>query len=198
MPATQSTDLATRIKRTWRNGCLEVIQAIANGELGIKTLERISKLPAPAQPKELVRLLKERKANAERQAAWRADPRRGRAVFASQRYAEARARHLRRIGMRASAELQAAYQEGRLSLRAYDQLSKRSPSQQKKAVEFDRNKEQAQTKAAAAIRKVLARKLRCIDLGLVARAIIASIRSVSASHSRTRSVSHAASNRHHH
>ena len=173
----QSSDRVARVNRIRRRGCAQLIETLSRGELGIKMLERISKLPTPGQSKELVRLLEERKANAERQAAWRADPRRGRAVFASQSYAEARARRLRRIERRATAELQEAYQEGRLSLRAYDQLSKLPAVRQKKAVESDRNKEQAQTQAAAAIRRVLARKVQRIDLGLVAAAIIASIRS---------------------
>jgi hypothetical protein len=74
-------------------------------------------------------------------------------------------------------DLRAAFSDGRLSLRAYDQLSKLSPVRQRQAIELDRNKERAQNLAALTIRSVLANKPPRIDLGLIAAAIIASIRS---------------------
>jgi hypothetical protein len=177
MQAAQSPDRAARINRIKSRGCPEIIQALNRGELGLKTLERISRLPAPEQSIELARLVEARKANAQRQAAWRADPRRGTAVFASQSYEAARKRRLRRIAKRATAELTQAYEEGRLSLRAYDLVSRRSPSQQRKTVMSDRVQEQAQNLAAAAIRRVLTHKEQPIDLMQIASAIIASIRS---------------------
>jgi hypothetical protein len=73
--------------------------------------------------------------------------------------------------------LKEAYDEGRLSLRAYDRLSKLSPLRQRQAVALERNKEQALNVAAAAISSVLANKPQRIDLGLIAAAIIASIHS---------------------
>ena len=73
-------------------------------------------------------------------------------------------------------ELVAAYEEGRLSLRAYDLLSRRSPSLQKKAIRSDRHKEQAQSLAALTIRAVLAKEPQRIDLGLIAAKIITAIR----------------------
>ena len=152
----QSSDRTARVKRIRCRGCPQIIEALNRGELGIKTLERLSRLPAQKQSKELARCLEHRRAKRERQAAWRANPGRGKAVFASQSYAEARARRLRRIAKRASAELKEAYREGRLSLRQYDLLSKLSPHRQRKAIELERNKERAQTLAAAAIRSVLA------------------------------------------
>jgi hypothetical protein len=106
------------------------------------------------------------------------DFRRGKALYASQGYVEARARRLRRISKRATAELKEAYDEGRLSLRAYDRLSKLSSLRQRQAVALERNKEQAQNQAAAAIRAVLAHKEQRIDLMQIASAIIVSIRSV--------------------
>ena len=123
MQIARSSDRASRIKRIKNRGCPEVIQALDRGELGIKTLERLSKFSPRKQSIELARLLQER----ERQAAWRANPRRGKAVFPSQSYAEARARRLRRIERRATPELVRAYGEGRLSLRQYEKLSKFSP-----------------------------------------------------------------------
>jgi hypothetical protein len=54
--------------------------------------------------------------------------------------------------------------------------ARRSPIQQKKAVELDRNKEQAQNlAAAAAIKSLLAQKPQRIDLVLLASQIIHSI-----------------------
>jgi hypothetical protein len=172
----QSSDRAARIKRIRRRGCPEVIQTLERGELGIKSLERLTRLPASKQSKELVRLLEERKTKRERQAAWRATPRCGAALFASQGYEEARKRRLRRIQRRATAELQEAYQEGRLSLRAYDRISKLSAQRQRKTIMSDRQREQAQTQAVLTIRAVLAQQPQRIDLGLIARKIIASIR----------------------
>ena len=171
-----AADSAARINRIKSRACPEIIQALNRRELGIKTLERISRLPVSKQSIELVRCLEARKANAQRQATWRADPRAGKTPFASQSYGEARARRLRRIERRATPELQAAYQERRLSLRAYDQLSKLSPARQRKAIHFDRNKERAQTQAALTIRAVLAQHPQRIDLGLIARKIISAIR----------------------
>jgi hypothetical protein len=83
---------------------------------------------------------------------------------------------LRRIERAATPELVKTYGEGRLSLRAYERLSKLSPRRQRKAVELDRHKEQAQNLAAVAIRSVLARKPQRIDLKLIAAKIIESIR----------------------
>jgi hypothetical protein len=94
MQRTQRSDPAARIKRIRRRGCPEVIQALEGEELGIKTLERITQLPACEQSMELARLVEERKAKRKRQAAWRANPRCGAAVYASQAYAQARARRL--------------------------------------------------------------------------------------------------------
>ena len=142
----------------------------------IKTLERLSRLPVQKQSKELARCLEHRRAKRERQAAWRANPRRGKAVFASQSYAEARARRLRRIERTAARELREAFSEGHLSLRQYDLLSKLSPLEQRNAIKSDRHKERAQTLAAAAIRSVLAQKPHRIDLGLIAAQIITAIR----------------------
>jgi len=176
MQAARSPDRAARINRIKSRGCPEIIQALNRGGLGIKTLERISRLPVSKQSIELVRCLEARKANAQRQATWRADPRAGKTPFASHSHAEARARRLRRIERRATTELKAAYEEGRLSLRQYDLLSKLSPVRQRKAIHCDRNKEQAQTQAALTIRAVLAHQPQRIDLGLIARKIIASIR----------------------
>jgi hypothetical protein len=176
MQAAQSPDRAARVKRIQRRGCPEVIQALSRGELGLKPLERISRLPIAEQSKELARRVEERKDNALRQAAWRANPQRGKISFASQGYAEARARRLRRIQRTATAELKVAYSEGRLSLRQYDLLSKLSARQQRKAVMSDRDKEQAQTKAAAAIHSVLAQTSPRSDLGLIAAKIIGAIR----------------------
>ena len=127
MQAARSPDRAARINRIKSRGCPEIIQALNRGGLGIKTLERISRLPVSKQSIELVRCLEARKANAQRQATWRADPRAGKTPFASHSHAEARARRLRRIERRATTELKAAYEEGRLSLRQYDLLSKLSP-----------------------------------------------------------------------
>jgi hypothetical protein len=176
MQAAQSPDRAARINRIRSRGCPEIVQALNRGELGIKTLERISRLPVSKQSIELARCLEVRNAKRERQAAWRADPRRGKAQFASQGYMESRRRRLRRIEGRAITELQAAFNEGRLSLRRYDELSKLSPSRQRQAVMSDRAKEQAQELAAVTIRAVLARKEQRIDLGALAGRIIESIR----------------------
>jgi hypothetical protein len=177
MQTAESYDRLARIRRIKSRGCPEIVQALERGECGIKLLERLSKLPPQKQSIELARHLQERKAAAERQAAWRADPRATKTPFASQAYAEARTRRLRRIAKRATAELQEAYDEGRLSLRAYDRLSKLSPLRQRQALQTDRNKERAQTQAAAVIRIVLTCQPRQIDLALIARQIIASIRS---------------------
>jgi len=62
------------------------------------------------------------------------------------------------------------------TLRQYDLLSKLSSVRQRKAIHCDRNKEQAQTQAAPTIRAVLAHQPQRIDLGLIARKIIAAIR----------------------
>jgi hypothetical protein len=175
MQAAQSPDRAARVKRIARRGCPEVIQALNRGELGIKTLERISRLPAPEQSIELARLVEARKANAQRQAAWRTDSRSAKAFYASQGYAEARKRRLRRIERTAIQELKAAYSEGRLSLRQYDLLSRLPPCQQRKAIESGRHNEQAQNLAALTIRAVLAQKPQRIDLGLITAKIVASI-----------------------
>jgi hypothetical protein len=172
----QSADRRSRIKRIRRRGCPQIIAALEREQLGIKTLERISRLPASKQAQELTRLVQEREAKAARQAAWRADPRHGKAVFASQSYAQARARRLRRIERTPTRELREAVSEERLSLRQYDQLSKLSPCQQRKAIKSDRHKERAQTLAAAAIRSVLAGNPQRIDLGLIAAQIITAIR----------------------
>jgi hypothetical protein len=145
--------------------------------VGIKTLERLGRLPVKKQSVEMARHLEARDANARRQAAWRANTRRGEALYVSQGYAEARARRLCRIERTATAELVEAYTEGRLSLRQYDQLSKLSSYRKRKAVESDRHKERAQNLAAAAIGSVLAQKPQPIDLGLIARTITQSIRS---------------------
>jgi hypothetical protein len=155
-----------------RNGsCPEIIQALEHAEVGIKTLKHISRLPPKKQVIELARRLEARKANAERQAVWRADPERGKAFFASQGYAEARAGRLRRISKRATGELKEAYEEGRLTLRAYDQPSRLSPFRQRKVVALDRDKEQALFLAAAAFRLVLANKPQRIDLAPIIGAI---------------------------
>jgi hypothetical protein len=177
MQAAQSPDRTARINRIRRRGCPEIIQALNRAELGIKTLERISRLPLEKQSIELARRLEVRKASAQRQAAWRTDPKRGKAFFASQGYAEARKRRLRRIERIATAELVEAFSQGRLSLRQYDRLSRLLPVRQRKAVQLDRHKEQAQNLAAAAISSVLAQKPQRIDLALIASKIIDSIRS---------------------
>ena len=138
MQTLENSDRTARIKRIRQRGCPEIIQALEHGECGIKTLERLSRLPIAEQ---------------------------------------SRARRLRRIARRATAELQSAYNEGRLSLRAYDRLSKLSPARQREMIRSDRDREQAQNLAALTIRTVLAHKEQRIDLGLIAAAIIASIRS---------------------
>jgi hypothetical protein len=176
MATTHRSDRGERIKRIKSRGCPEVIQALEGGKLGLKTLDRLSRLPLKEQRVKLVQLLEAREANTQCQAAWRADPRRGAAVYASQSYEKARARRLRRIERRATAELKEAYSEGRLSLRAYDELSKLSPKSQQKTIKSDRHKEQAQNLAAAAIRAVLAHKPQRIDLGLIAAKVITAIR----------------------
>jgi len=176
MQAARSPDRAARINRIKSRGCPEIIQALNRGGLGIKTLERISRLPVSKQSIELVRCLEARKANAQRQATWRANPRAGKTPFASQSYAEARARRLRRIERRATTELKAAYEEGRLSLRAYDLLSRLPAGQQRKTVKSDRYKEHAQTLAAAAIKRLLAQKPQRVDLALLTSQIISAIR----------------------
>jgi hypothetical protein len=49
MQAAQSPDRAARINRIKSRGCPEIIRALNRGELGIKTLERISRLPVSKQ-----------------------------------------------------------------------------------------------------------------------------------------------------
>jgi hypothetical protein len=179
MPTTQSSDRVARVRRIKSRGCPEIIAALNHGALGIKSLEHITRLPTAEQALELARRLEHKRTMAARQAAWRADPRRGKAVFASQSYAEARARRLRRIQKRACAELKSAYEEGRLSLRAYDLLSRCSHPEQRKTIKSDRNKEQAQTQAALTIREMLAGKPQHIDLAVIAAKIITAIRGTS-------------------
>jgi hypothetical protein len=151
----QSPDRVARVKRVRRRGCPQIIEALDHGELGLKTLERISRLPVEKQSMERARRLAQRAANARRQAAWRTDPQAGKTPFASQAYAEARKLRLRRIERTATPELKEACEEGRYSLRQYDLLSKLSPVRQKKALRLDFHKEQAQNLAAATIRAVL-------------------------------------------
>jgi hypothetical protein len=177
MQRTQSSDRAARINRIKSRGAPEIIQALNGGELGIKTLERISRLPVKKQSIELARHLEERKAKRERQAAWRTDPKRGKALFASQGYAEARKRRLRRIERTATAELVEAFSQGRLSLRQYDLLSRLSPRHQRRTLSLESDKERAQNLAARTISSVLAQKPPRIDLALIASKIIDSIRS---------------------
>jgi hypothetical protein len=43
MQIARSSDRASRIKRIKNRGCPEVIQALDRGELGIKTLERLTR-----------------------------------------------------------------------------------------------------------------------------------------------------------
>ena len=177
MQTAQSSDRAARIKRIRRRGCPRIIQALECGELGIKLLERISRLPTGKQSIELARCLEVRDANARRQAAWRTDPRRGKALFVSQSYDEARARRLRQIRARAIPELNEAFATGKLTLRRYDILSRLTGRKQRKAVRLERNRERAQNLAAVAIRSVLACDPQQIDLGLIASRISDSIRS---------------------
>jgi hypothetical protein len=75
--------------------------------------------------------------------------------FSSDSYAADKARRLRRIARRSSAELTKAFESGQLSLRKYDLVSRGSKAQQRRVVAAQRAKHGTATLAAKAINELL-------------------------------------------
>ena len=180
MPATRLNDRAYRLKRIESKAVPELLQAWKSGSISLKAAYRICRLSARKQRVQLAQYLEARAANNERQAAWRTKPKRARSMFASAGYLETKERRLRRIKRLAIPQLVSAFEDGRLSLRATELLSRLSHRQQRTQLvaQLGRQQEKIQGEelAATAIGRCLQDQGGQIQLSTVLDRIIETIR----------------------
>jgi hypothetical protein len=103
-----------------------------------------------------------------------------RARYPSDSYASEKARRMRRIENRACPELQQAYQDGQLSLRQYDLLSRRPATQQKHVIAAEKARISSAFLAAETINQLLdtgADRVRLSDVELAVRSAVSGIMS---------------------
>ena len=97
-------------------------------------------------------------------------------MFPSATYAAVKARRLRSIERRATPELSAALAVGEISLNKAEMLSCLGARQQRRILNQEQRKEDAQRLAAQALHDFLAQEKGRIDLKQVARRIVETIR----------------------
>jgi hypothetical protein len=182
MPATGTSDQAYRIARIKRRAIPELLNAWESGRVSLKAAYRFSALSPRKQRIALANYLSRRRNNADRQAAWRAKPKRARSLYASASYAETKARRRRRIRRYAIPELVASLERGELSLRAAELLSRLTPRQQRSQLasrlQSQRQKILGEKLAAEAISQILQNRGRRnrLPLSTVVDTIVETIR----------------------